>query len=84
MTARRTAARRERGRAPAPGGAAERGSEHPLAEAIVRHADGPRPAERVEATAFEAIAGRGVRATVDGATVLVGTARIPRGPTAST
>ena len=53
--------------------AAERGSEHPLAEAVVRHADAAGiPA--VEATAFEAVAGRGVRATVEGATVVVGTA----------
>ena len=52
--------------------AAERGSEHPLAEAIVRHANG-LGVEAVEATAFEAVAGRGVRATVDGATVLAGT-----------
>jgi P-type Cu+ transporter len=53
--------------------AAERGSEHPLAEAIVRHAEalGLMPAE---ATAFEAVAGRGVRATVDGASILAGTA----------
>ncbi|MDQ3691569.1 MAG: heavy metal translocating P-type ATPase, partial [Chloroflexota bacterium] len=52
---------------------AERGSEHPLAEAIVRHADaaGIPPGE---ATSFEAVAGRGVRATVDGSTLLVGTA----------
>jgi Cu+-exporting ATPase len=53
--------------------AAERGSEHPLAEAIVRHADG-LGVEALEATAFEAIAGQGVRATVDGSTVLAGTA----------
>jgi Cu+-exporting ATPase len=68
--------------APAPGiaeldllrtaAAAERGSEHPLAEAIVRHADAV-PVERVEASAFEAIAGRGVRTTIEGSTVLVGT-----------
>ncbi len=53
--------------------AAERGSEHPLAEAIVRHADG-LGIEPAEATAFEAIAGRGVRSQVDGREVLVGTA----------
>jgi P-type Cu+ transporter len=51
---------------------AERGSEHPLAEAIVRHA-----AERGIATAdaadFEATAGGGVRATVDATTIRVGT-----------
>jgi Cu+-exporting ATPase len=52
--------------------AAERGSEHPLAEAIVRHADG-LGVEALEATAFEAVAGRGVRATVDGSATLVGT-----------
>ncbi|MFP5342832.1 MAG: heavy metal translocating P-type ATPase [Candidatus Limnocylindria bacterium] len=51
---------------------AERGSEHPLAEAIVRHAD-LLGVERLEATAFEAVAGRGVHATVDGAEVLAGT-----------
>jgi Cu+-exporting ATPase len=52
---------------------AERGSEHPLAEAIVRHADeiGIEPGE---AERFEAVAGRGVRAVVDGAEVLAGTA----------
>jgi P-type Cu+ transporter len=53
--------------------AAERGSEHPLAEAIVRHA-ADAGIEPVEATAFEAVAGHGVRAIVDGAAVLVGTA----------
>jgi Cu+-exporting ATPase len=52
--------------------AAERGSEHPLAEAIVRHADG-LTIDTSDATAFEAVAGHGVRATVDGSQVLVGT-----------
>jgi len=52
--------------------AAERGSEHPLAEAIMRHADSLGIAAG-EATAFEAIAGRGVRATVEGQTILAGT-----------
>jgi Cu+-exporting ATPase len=51
---------------------AERGSEHPLAEAIVRHSDGLGVAP-VEATSFEAVAGRGVRATVEGSVVLAGT-----------
>ena len=52
--------------------AAERGSEHPLAEAIVRAADeaGVPP---LEATEFEAIPGRGVRAVVEGHAVLAGT-----------
>ena len=51
--------------------AAERGSEHPLGEAIVRHV---RDAglEIGEATAFEAVAGQGVRAMVGGHAVSVG------------
>jgi Cu+-exporting ATPase len=52
--------------------AAERGSEHPLAEAIVRHADA-LGVEQAEAAAFEAVPGRGVRATVGAAEVLAGT-----------
>jgi len=52
--------------------AAERGSEHPLAEAIVRHAT-EAGIDFPEATAFEAVAGRGVRAIVAGTSVLVGT-----------
>ncbi|HUH16758.1 MAG TPA: heavy metal translocating P-type ATPase, partial [Methylomirabilota bacterium] len=52
--------------------AAERGSEHPLAEAVVRHVESAG-IDAPEATSFEAIAGYGVRATVDGAAVLVGT-----------
>ena len=52
---------------------AERGSEHPLAEAIIRHAEAAGiPAG--EATSFVAIGGRGIRAVVDGTTVLAGTA----------
>jgi P-type Cu+ transporter len=52
--------------------AVERRSEHPLAAALVQHAaDGRLPSPRVDA--FEALAGRGVRATVEGAAVLIGT-----------
>jgi Cu+-exporting ATPase len=51
--------------------AAERGSEHPLAEAIVRHAEAAA-VQRSEASAFEAVAGGGVRATVEGTRLLVG------------
>ena len=51
---------------------AERGSEHPLAGAIVRDAEA-RGIALSDATAFEATAGRGVRATVEGSTVRVGT-----------
>jgi len=51
--------------------AAERGSEHPLGEAVVRHV---RDAglEIHDTTAFEAVAGQGVRAVVDGHEVVVG------------
>jgi len=56
---------------------AEQGSEHPLAEAIVTGARG-RDARLVDATQFEAIAGHGIRATVDGRTVLVGNAKLMR------
>jgi len=51
--------------------AAERGSEHPLGEAIVRHVR-ENGLEVHEATAFEAVAGQGVRAIVDGREVAVG------------
>jgi Cu+-exporting ATPase len=50
---------------------AERGSEHPLAEAIVRGLD-DKSDQRLEASDFEAITGRGIRATVDGARVAIG------------
>ncbi|MEO5965095.1 MAG: heavy metal translocating P-type ATPase [Candidatus Limnocylindrales bacterium] len=52
----------------------EQGSEHPLGEAIVRRA---RETELgfAKATAFEAIVGRGVRGTIDGSEVMVGSRR---------
>ncbi|MDW5562603.1 MAG: heavy metal translocating P-type ATPase [Methanomassiliicoccus sp.] len=51
--------------------AAEKGSEHPLAEAIVRRAqgDGLSPPD---ASDFEAVPGLGVRAEVNGRNVLIG------------
>jgi P-type Cu+ transporter len=54
---------------------AERGSEHPLGQAIVQaaHEAGLSPAEP---EFFEAIAGKGVAATVGGCEVLVGTRRL--------
>ena len=53
---------------------AERGSEHPLGEAIVRGAKG-RGLELAEAEAFEAVSGSGIKARVDGREVLVGNVR---------
>ena len=54
---------------------AERGSEHPLAEAIVAGAN-ERGLALTDATGFEALAGRGIRAVVDGRALLVGNARL--------
>jgi Cu+-exporting ATPase len=50
---------------------AERGSEHPLARAIVEGAE-ERGLDVPEPEAFENVPGQGVRATVDGSEVLVG------------
>jgi P-type Cu+ transporter len=55
--------------------AAERGSEHPLAEAIVREAQ-ERHIELPAAGAFEALSGHGVRATVEDREVIVGNERL--------
>ncbi len=54
--------------------AAEQGSEHPVARAIVAAAEGALPVSE----SFEAIAGQGVMATVEGREVLIGTARLMR------
>ncbi|MBM9594939.1 heavy metal translocating P-type ATPase [Roseitranquillus sediminis] len=51
----------------------ERGSEHPLAEAIVRGAEA-RGVALAAATDFEAVTGKGVRGTVDGRAVALGNA----------
>jgi len=52
--------------------AAEMGSEHPLARAVVEGA-AARGIEYPRATGFEALPGKGIRATVDGREILVGT-----------
>ncbi len=52
--------------------AAERGSEHPLADAIVREASETRRMELAEASDFLSVAGGGVSATVSGRQVIVG------------
>lgn len=51
--------------------AAERGSEHPLAEAIVGGLE-DRTNLRLDATAFDSITGKGIIATVDGSRVAIG------------
>ncbi|OZI53809.1 heavy metal translocating P-type ATPase [Bordetella genomosp. 5] len=50
-------------------------SEHPIAHAIVRAAE-ERGMTLAQASAFEAITGAGVRATVDGHAILAGAARL--------
>jgi Cu+-exporting ATPase len=54
---------------------AERDSEHPLAAAIVAGAK-ERSINVGRSSLFESITGQGVRATVDGRTVLIGNARL--------
>ena len=54
--------------------AAERGSEHPLGEAIVRFARDDLSLDLPAVQSFESTAGRGVAAVVGGRSVLVGTA----------
>ncbi len=56
---------------------AERGSEHPLAEAIVNGAR-ERSLDLVEASQFEAIAGHGIRAVVAERTLLIGNIKLMR------
>ncbi len=53
-------------------GAAEAGSEHPLGESIVRFARDERGLTLPAAADFDAVAGDGVEATVEGHAVLVG------------
>lgn len=57
------------------GGAAEKGSEHPIAQAIVKDVE-DKLSGIGKTTFFEAIPGRGVKATVGGKSVLVGTGRL--------
>jgi len=53
----------------------ERGSEHPLAEAIVNGAE-ERSVEMANATDFEAVTGKGVKGVVDGHAVALGNAKL--------
>ena len=52
--------------------AAERGSEHPLGEAVVRFAREEHGMVLPEATGFESVSGQGIAATVEGRAILVG------------
>lgn len=54
---------------------AERGSEHPLGEAVVKAAQ-ERGLTLEEVEGFEAIAGQGVRATLDGRSIILGNVRL--------
>ena len=53
----------------------ERGSEHPLAEAIVNGAE-ERGVDMADATDFEAVTGKGVKGVVDGRAVALGNAKL--------
>ncbi|OGX91632.1 heavy metal translocating P-type ATPase [Hymenobacter coccineus] len=55
--------------------AVERQSEHPLAEAVVRHAEA-QGSGNLAATGFRAVEGKGAAATVDGQAVLIGNRRL--------
>jgi Cu2+-exporting ATPase len=57
---------------------AERGSEHPLARALVEGAE-QRGLSMIDASEFEAVPGHGLRATVDGRELLVGNTRLLEG-----
>jgi Cu+-exporting ATPase len=52
----------------------ERGSEHPLGEALIAEA-GNRNIELIEPERFSAVAGKGVRAIIEGREILVGSPR---------
>jgi Cu+-exporting ATPase len=56
-------------------GSAERSSEHPLGQAIVRGA-AERGIELADPAEFQSVTGRGIEATVDGRSVLVGTRQL--------
>lgn len=56
--------------------AVEARSEHPIAQAITRAAQAEGVQDKAQMADFDSITGYGVRATVDGATVLVGADRL--------
>jgi len=56
-------------------GTAEKGSEHPLAEAILNHARKAK-VKLVDAGSFEALPGRGVQCVIEGKTILLGNRKL--------
>jgi P-type Cu+ transporter len=58
--------------------AAERGSEHPVGEAVVRAAEGRGLSPAGRAAKFSAVAGHGVEAEVEGRRVLIGNPKLLR------
>jgi Cu+-exporting ATPase len=56
-------------------GTAEKGSEHPLAEAILNHAREAK-VKFVDAESFEALPGRGVQCVAEGKTILLGNRKL--------
>jgi len=54
---------------------AEKGSEHPLAEAITRHAQNAK-VKLATAESFEALPGRGVHCAIEGKTILLGNRKL--------
>ena len=56
--------------------AAERGSEHPLGEAIVREAEARGLLNGLKVEGFKALPGRGVRARVEGRAILLGNLKL--------
>ena len=54
---------------------AEKGSEHPLAEAILKHAQNAK-IKITDAETFEVLPGRGVQCTIEGKTVLLGNRKL--------
>ncbi|MDQ3908524.1 MAG: heavy metal translocating P-type ATPase [Acidobacteriota bacterium] len=57
---------------------AERGSEHPLGEAVVRAAESRGLKLGARASKFQAVAGHGIEASVEGRSVLLGNAALMR------
>ncbi len=64
-------------------GSAEKGSEHPLAEAIVKQAQEEK-VDLTETEEFEAVPGKGVKCTVKGKAVLLGNRRLMEDANVST